>query len=57
MDAENGILDRGLIIDYTLRYRGTNLHEIIIKNYRNQERLKEIINTAGWSFTRMLENK
>ena len=32
------------------------LREIIIKNYRQKERLDEIINTATWSLTRMLEN-
>ncbi len=28
----------------------------IIKNYRQKERVDEIINTATWSLTRMLEN-
>ena len=28
----------------------------IEKNYRQKERLDEIINTATWSLTRMLEN-
>jgi hypothetical protein len=32
------------------------IREIIIKNYKEKERVNEIINTAGWSFTRMLEN-
>jgi hypothetical protein len=35
---------------------GSDLREIIIKNYREKERVNELINTAGWSLTRMLEN-
>jgi len=32
------------------------IREIIIKNYRQEERIDEIINTATWSLTRMIEN-
>ena len=34
----------------------SGLREIIIKNYRQKERVDEIINTATWSLTRMMEN-
>ena len=35
---------------------GARLEKIIIKNYKDKERVTELINTAGWSFARMLEN-
>ncbi len=56
-EADGGRLQKESIIDYVINKNGTNLREIIIKNYRQNERVKEIINTAGWSFTRMLENQ
>ena len=39
-----------------IKKNGPSIREIIIKNYRQKERLDEIINTATWSLTRMLEN-
>jgi len=44
------------MIDYVINKNGSNIREIIIKNYRQKERVKEIINTAAWSLTRMIEN-
>jgi len=35
---------------------GDTIREIIIKNYRQKERVNEIINTATWSLARMIEN-
>ena len=35
---------------------GSLLREVIIKNYRQKERVNEIINTATWSFSKMIEN-
>ncbi|MDH5657961.1 MAG: hypothetical protein OEY17_01260 [Nitrosopumilus sp.] len=55
-EAENGRIQKESIIDYVINKNGTNIREIIIKNYRQKERVNEIINTASWSFTRMLEN-
>ena len=56
LDAENGIIQKNSIIDYVINKNGSDIREIIIKNYKEKERVDEIINTAGWSFTRMLEN-
>lgn len=56
-EADGGRLQKESVIDYVINKNGSNLREIIIKNYRQNERVKEIINTAGWSFTRMLENQ
>ena len=51
-----GKIQKESIIDYIINKNGTDIREIIIKNYRQKERVTELINTAGWSLTRMLEN-
>ena len=56
IEAENGKIQKESIIDYIINKNGTNIREIVIKNYRQKERINELINTAGWSLTRMLEN-
>ena len=55
-EVENGKIQKESIIDYIINKNGTNIREIVIKNYRQKERVNELINTAGWSLTRMLEN-
>jgi hypothetical protein len=55
-DVKNGKIDQGSVIDCIINKNGPAIREIIIKNYRQKERLDEIINTATWSLTRMLEN-
>lgn len=55
-DAENGKIQKESVIDYIINKNGSDIREIIIKNYREKERVNEIINTAGWSLSRMLEN-
>ena len=56
IEAENGKIQKESVIDYIINKNGANIREIIIKNYRQKERVNELINTAGWSLTRMLEN-
>jgi len=56
LDADNGKIQKDAIIDYIINKNGSDIREIIIKNYKEKERVNEIINTASWSFTRMLEN-
>ncbi len=56
VEAENGKIQKESIIDYIINKNGSDIREIIIKNYRQKERINELINTAGWSLTRMLEN-
>ncbi|MCH8915157.1 MAG: hypothetical protein IIA82_04860 [Thaumarchaeota archaeon] len=56
VEAENGKIQKESIIDYIINKNGSDIREIIIKNYRQKERVNELINTAGWSLTRMLEN-
>ena len=43
-------------IDFIINKNGSQIREIIVKNYRQTERVNEIINTVAWSLTRMLEN-
>jgi hypothetical protein len=56
LEAENGKIQKESIIDYIINKNGSDIREIIIKNYRQKERVNELINTAGWSLMRMLEN-
>ena len=56
LDADNGKIQKDSIIDYIINKNGSDIREIIIKNYKEKDRVNEIINTVGWSFTRMLEN-
>ena len=56
IEAENGRIQKESIIDFIINKNGADIREIIIKNYRQKERVNELINTAGWSLTRMLEN-
>ena len=55
-EAENGKIQKESVIDYIINKNGINIREIVIKNYKQKERINELINTAGWSLTRMLEN-
>lgn len=56
VEAESGKIQKESIIEYMINKNGSDIREIIIKNYREKERVNELINTAGWSLTRMLEN-
>ncbi len=56
VEAESGKIQKESVIDYIVNKNGADIREIIIKNYRQKERVNELINTAGWSLTRMLEN-
>jgi hypothetical protein len=56
VEAKNGKIQKESVIDYIVNKNGADIREIIIKNYRQKERVNELINTAGWSLTRMLEN-
>ena len=56
MDVQNGKMNPGLVINCIINKDGNTIREILIKNYRERERVKEIINTAAWAFSRMIEN-
>jgi hypothetical protein len=55
-EAEKGMLQKESIIDCIVNQSDSNIREIIIKNYRQRERVNEIINTASWSLSKMIEN-
>ena len=54
--VEDGKIKNHEVIDCVINDNGSKIREIIIKNYRQKERIDEIINTATWSLTRMIEN-
>ncbi len=55
-EAEIGKLQRESIIDCIINKNGSKIREIIIKNYRQKERVNEIISTAAWSLSKMIDN-
>ena len=54
-EVEKGKIRKNDVINCVITNNGSAIREIIIKNYRQKERVDEIINTATWSLTRMLE--
>ena len=55
-DIQNGKISQNSAINCIVNKDGNKIREILIKNYRQKERVNEIINTATWSFSRMIEN-
>ncbi len=55
-DIKSGKIPQGAAINCMVNKEGNRIREILIKNYRQKERANEIINTATWSFSRMIEN-
>ena len=55
-DVQNGKISENAVINCIINKDGSKIREILIKNYRERERVNEIINTASWSFFRMIEN-
>ncbi len=53
-EVENGKIQKESVIDCIVNRDGANIKEIIIRNYRQKERVNELINTLGWSLTKML---
>ncbi len=56
IELESGALTEDAIINCLVNKDGSLLREIIIKNYRQKERVNEIISTATWSLSKMIEN-
>ena len=53
--VNKGELQTNEIIDYKVEDDNGTIRKITVNNYREKERLNEIINTVTWVFTRMLE--
>jgi hypothetical protein len=56
LEVQNGKISEDAVINCIINKDGNKIREILIKNYRERERINEIINTASWSFSRMIEN-
>ena len=56
LDVQNGKISQNLAISCLVNKDGNRIREILIKNYRQKERVTEIINTVTWAFSRMIEN-
>jgi hypothetical protein len=50
-----GRLKKGEELRYTLSEKGGRISALVIENYREKERMTEILNTVSWTFSRMLE--
>ncbi len=55
-EFEKGEIDEDAVINCLVNKNGALLREIIIKNYRQKERINEIISTVTWSFSKMIDN-
>ncbi len=55
-EVQNGKISPESAIQCMINKDGTRIREILIKNYRQKDRVNEIINTVTWSFSRMIEN-
>jgi len=56
LEVQNGKISEDAVINCIINKDGNKIREILIKNYRDRERVNEIINTVSWSFSRMIEN-
>lgn len=57
-DVQNNTIPAQSALDYDVESDPDTdqIRSITIRNYRSERRATEIINTAGWSFTKMLES-
>jgi hypothetical protein len=53
--VSKGRLERGKEIKFATSEKGGKISGLTIENYREPERLNEILNTVSWTFSRMLE--
>ncbi len=53
--SERGKLEPDKIFRYEIRTKDGILKELLVYNYRNEFRLREIRNSARWTFERMVE--
>ncbi len=51
-----GILRPDQILSYDIQVEGPFLKKIVIRNFRDRTRLKEIVNGIGWTIDTMLKN-
>ena len=55
-DADSGKIQKESMISHSIEKDGEYIKKIIIRNYRQDERVGEIMSTINWSLARMREN-
>ncbi|HXW36532.1 MAG TPA: hypothetical protein VEJ36_01320 [Nitrososphaerales archaeon] len=50
-----GKLSRGQVLSFAVKEDAGRISSLRIENYREKARLNELLNTVGWTFSRMLE--
>jgi hypothetical protein len=50
-----GRIKKGEELRFSIAERSGKISSLVIENYRDKERLTEILNTVSWTFSRMLE--
>ena len=55
-DVDSGKIQKESMISHAIEKDGSYIRKIIIRNYRQDERVNEIISTINWSLARMREN-
>jgi len=53
--VKSGSLSNEMVLSYKIEEENDTIKSIIIKNYRDKNRLEEILNACEWVFTRMSE--
>ena len=53
--VSKGRLKKGDELKFTLTEKGGKISALLIENYREKERMNEILSTVSWTFSRMLE--
>jgi hypothetical protein len=53
--VSGGKLEKGKELRFVVADKGGRITGLTVENYRDGERLTEILNTVGWTFSRMLE--
>ncbi len=53
--SSSGKLPKGMELSFDLEENNGVISKLIIENYREKQRLSEILNTVSWTFSRMLE--
>ncbi|MDG6906335.1 MAG: hypothetical protein JRN20_11185 [Nitrososphaerota archaeon] len=55
--VSSGKISQSEILTYSVEEAGGSISKITVNNYRDNSRLSEILSTANWALTRMLEKK
>jgi hypothetical protein len=53
--VSKGRLKKGEELRYNVTEKSGKISSLVIENYREKERMNEILNTVSWTFSRMLE--